>query len=105
MLKRKERRNLCFRRLMLCLESGSDFLDVLFTFTAFLLVFGIGLGFGLMVKGSKPPPALGNAGRHPPRAQLAADPGRAAAGVDRRAWNTKATDPEWSVMGVASTAA
>jgi hypothetical protein len=36
---------------VLCIEGGSDFLDVLFTFTAFLLVFAIGLGFGLLVKG------------------------------------------------------
>jgi hypothetical protein len=36
---------------VLCFESGADFLDVLFTFTALLLVFGIGLGFGLFVRG------------------------------------------------------
>jgi hypothetical protein len=47
-----ERRDLRQREAeVLCLESGSEFLDVLFTFTAFLLVFAIGLGFGFLAKG------------------------------------------------------
>jgi hypothetical protein len=33
-----------------CMEGGSEFLDGLFTFSAFLLVFAIGLGFGLFVR-------------------------------------------------------
>jgi hypothetical protein len=36
---------------VLCIDGGSEFLDALFTFSAFLLVFAIGLGFRLFVKG------------------------------------------------------
>jgi hypothetical protein len=46
-----ERRNLRLEAKVLCIEGGSEFLDVLFTFSAFLLVFAIGLGFGLFVNG------------------------------------------------------
>jgi hypothetical protein len=36
---------------VLCIEGGSDFFDVLLTFAAFLLVFAIGLGLGLLARG------------------------------------------------------
>jgi hypothetical protein len=47
----KERRHLHLEADVLCIEGGSEFLDALFTFTAFVLVFMVGLGFGLFVKG------------------------------------------------------
>jgi hypothetical protein len=34
-----------------CIDGGSEFLDALFLFTAILLVFMIGLGLGLFIKG------------------------------------------------------
>jgi hypothetical protein len=41
-----------FRRgTVLCIDGDPDFFDALFTFSTFLLVFAIGLGFGLFVKG------------------------------------------------------
>jgi hypothetical protein len=52
LLNNQERRDLCIGRLaMLCIEGDFSFFDALFTFTAFLLVFTIGSGLGLLARG------------------------------------------------------
>jgi hypothetical protein len=46
-----ERHNLRREAGVLCIDGGSDFLDALAVFSAMVLIFGIGLGFGVWVRG------------------------------------------------------